>query len=174
MINLVTWCTDFLYFSRKWNHTAIMHFQMQQMYCILNTVLLQTLLRAWYPDAACPTASKSSPRSEAACPVRTEESLSCEILHLCWLENFGRKALSLCFILSPFLSLVVWNLEESQASRQSLQPLTNFCLRAGEARIDTRVCAQWTHLGWAWLSPWACQRAAPVNGNRTPGLAALS
>lgn len=83
--------------------------------------------------------------------------------------------------LPPVLSLVVWNLEESQVCRQSLRPLTNFCLQArGNTRAHTLTCARngrtrtHTHLGSARLSSSACQRAAPVNGNKTPWLAALS
>ncbi len=43
-----------------------------------------------------------------------------------------------CLPLPPVLSLAVWNLEESQVCRQSLQPLTNFCLQAGGAH--THAC----------------------------------
>lgn len=64
-------------------------------------------------------------------------------------DNFGRTPLSLSgLFLPPILSLVVWNLEESQLCRQSVQPLTNFCLQAlrGNTHTHTWLCVTDTHI----------------------------
>ena len=115
---------------------------------------------------------------------RTEGPLSCEILHLCpWQSGWLRQKAPLSYRPLSLLSC-----HRLFGIRRNLRYADNLCSHwqisvfGPGQRTHTRTlwCARrsrartYTHLGPAQLSSSACQRAAPVNGNKTPRLAALS